>query len=346
MRTDITRQPISLILLQFILFLGLFAGRYFHFPLDSEAVPAGISLSVQNAPGHYVSPGMLINSTAAGNPLAGQLLSALLLFINGFLITKTMSRNLVFPARTYLPYLIYLLAGCGIYFSGHNLSAVLAAYLIMHACSTFINSYSLNPSFGITFKGAFILGITPLLHPQTAVYFILVPVATRIFRKSGRETIVAMFGYALPTLIATYTVWALGGNGTEVYNDIRNGLLTASHINMDMPLPVTDIVRLAVCGLFAVTVIISTGSLLLSASEMRTRAYRIQSLMLVFLGLAIAVLASPFRTAGDLAITAIPVSFIMPHYFVKYPGKVSATLYVLLLTGVAVLNILPFLLQP
>lgn len=383
MRTDITRQSLSLILLQFTLFLAFFTARYNYHPAEYEQAWRNTTVTAINtietaekpaiinnpdvgdaSPGDspdgenitdreetaatgtagirkYTPPGVYINRLADKYPAAGRSLSIIFLFVIGFIITKTMSVNLIFPARTYLPYLIYILASCGIYYSAADLAAVLSAFFLIKASAAFINSYYRGIGLGTTFKGAFLIGIVPLLYPQGAVYFILIPAAMLIFRKSGRETIITVSGFLLPALILAYITWAAGGLFTNVYTSIVTDFQTA--IPMDISLSFTEAARILVAGLFMIIIILSVISFFSKASEMRTHAYQTQIFMLVFIITGLLTLASPFRSVSALPIVAIPVSFILPCYFVRYPGKISAVLYFFLLAGLVCLNFIPFL---
>lgn len=342
---DTTRQPLALILTQFILLLGVFWWRFSLYPLPCEVADilaaAGEGSVTGFNGGWCLLPAMWIGRFAASHTIAAGVISSLLVFSNAFHITRIMSRNLVFTARSYLPGIFYLLASCGIFFGAADLSSVLAATLLIRACSAFIASFVRADSFHISFRGAFVLGLTPLLHPYAALLLLLVPVAMTVFRRTVREGVVAFVGALLPSLAWAYLVWATDGEFSAPYIAMWNGVTTgAGIIGGTSP---ADIARYAAAGFFAVMVLLSVFSYLASSGDMRTRAVRINTFMVWFLVIAAGAFALPGAGAGDMTVIAIPVAFILPAFFIRQKGRVSAICYALLIATITAANLLPFI---
>ncbi|MCD8073087.1 MAG: hypothetical protein LUE10_07985, partial [Alistipes sp.] len=265
----------------------------------------------------------------------------LLLFINAFLITKTVSRNLVYATRTYLPCLFYLLVACGICFPGYDLAAVIAAYLLVQASIAFISSFIRSDSFAYTFKGAFFIGITPLVEPQNAIYILLIPLAMAIFRRGGRETLVALLASLLPALVAAYIWWACGHSFTGIFVQVWHeftagvaqlaagepyGLSAGVAAMASTP---AGIARLAGISLICFTLLLSVAGFFSASSDMRTRAYKIHQFALWFLLLAAISLALPSRGCGNFPVAAIPAAILAPSFFVRHRSLGPMILYIL-----------------
>ncbi|MCD8102533.1 MAG: hypothetical protein LUE26_08215 [Alistipes sp.] len=332
MHTDVTRQTFGAILFQFIFFAALLWGC----SLNGDTTVSGHA-------GDVFIPGNLLNRYSGLYPYAALALSLVFVFINAFVITRTISRNLVYPVRSYLPCIFYLLVSCGICFPAFDLAAIIAAYLIVCATVAFISSFVRTVSFGTTFRGAFFIGLTPLLEPQNAIYILLVPIATVVFRRCTRETTVAVLGSVFPTLLAAYLYWTLGYGFTGVFESIWNGFAFAEPTAASLfPKGAAGTGKLVAAGLIALTVILSAFTFMSAAADMRTRAYKIQVFALWFLVICAVSMAMPSRTEGNFAVLAIPASILAPSFFVRHRGTLPLLLYIGMCAAVVTAALLPF----
>ncbi|MCD7968745.1 MAG: hypothetical protein LUF87_00100 [Alistipes sp.] len=353
MQADVTKQSFGVIFTQFVLLALLFwAGCYYGTGEQAAMTSASVLPGPSGWPGYL--PGNYIGPWTMRFPLPTVVLSLVIIFFNAFLITKTVTQNLVYPIRTYLPCIFYLLVAGGICFPGYDLAAVLAAYLMVRASAAFISSFVRKVSFGTTFRGAFLIGMTPLLEPQNAIYILLVPIATMIFRRCGRETIVAVLGSLMPALITAYLWWAFGGEFTGVFIEVWQQF-TAGVPAMVSPQALSGgletlygmitepagILRIGAVALMVVTLLLSVISFFSMSADMRTRAYKINIFALWFLLLGFISLALPSRCCGNFPVLAIPAAVIAPAFFVRHRSLVPLALYILTLTAAAAASILP-----
>ncbi|MCC8019751.1 MAG: hypothetical protein LIO85_08270 [Rikenellaceae bacterium] len=333
MHTDVTRQTFGSILFQFIFFAALLWGC---------SLRGGVPLS--GVSGDIYIPGNLVNHYSGAYPYMALSLSLVLVFVNAFVITRTVSRNLVYPVRSYLPCIFYLLISCGICFPAYDLTAIVAAYLIVCATVAFISSFVRTVSFGTTFRGAFFIGLTPLLEPQNAIYILLVPIATVVFRRCTRETTVAVLGSLFPTLLAAYIYWTLGYGFTGVFESVWQGFAYAAPAATPLfPAGPAGIGKSAAAGIVALTVVLSAFTFMAAAADMRTRAYKIQVFALWFLVVCAVSMAMPSRTEGNFAVMAIPASILAPSYFVRHRGILPLLLYIIMCAAVVTAALLPLL---
>ncbi|MCC8035489.1 MAG: hypothetical protein LIO77_06115 [Rikenellaceae bacterium] len=353
MQTDVTMQSFGATIVQFLLLAALFWASSLC-GIAGTAGDAAMSLTYAAEEGSFL-PGFYINGALSHYPAAAGALTLLLIFVNAFLITKTVSRNLVYATRTYLPAIFYLLVACGICFPVYDLSAVVAAWLLVQASIAFISSFVRSDSFGSTFKGAFFIGITPLLDPPNAIYLLMIPAAMAIFRRGGRETFVALIGSLLPALFTAYIWWACGNEFTGLFVDIWReftagfpqsiggraaGLSGAAAALASTP---AGIARLLTTGLLAVTLIMSAVGFFTMSSDMRTRAYKIHIYAIWFLLLAVISLALPSGGSGNFPVLAIPAAILAPVFFVKHRSPVPTILYILLVASAAAASIIPII---
>ena len=330
MKKGITRQPLGITIVLFSILLLFFHMRHLVSPAPEEA-------AVPN-PAPF---GKAVSSWFAGLPYLEMAAGIIIVLLTAIVITRLVSRNLVFPARTYVFLIFFAIAGYGIFIRSGNLPAVFAAYLIAKASENFASAFKRSARMTDSFKGALLLGLAPLFHAPAAVYMLLLPVAMPVYMRGWRETIVGFSGLVLPMLAYSYVMWPLG----EPFGGYFNGLYE-SLASPGAGLPFIDIgsaagiARILLILLLAAGVVMSLGTYILNAQMIRTRAFRIYLYMIFFMFAGIGGMFLPCASVGDLALLALPVSVVAAEYFSRYTGLASNLIYISTISTAVVYNVL------
>lgn len=319
MNNRITKQPLSVTLVLCSLLAVLFWFRHLFYPLAAEAPVANL-----------MPFGGAIARWLDGMPMLEALLSLLAVYLTVISLTRLISRNIVFSARTYVYLVFFIIAGYGLCIRTGNLPAVLAAYLTARASECFSSAFRRTARMGDSFRGAFLLGLAPLFYAPAAVYLLLVPIAMPVYMRGWRETAVAFAGLLLPMFAYSYVTWAAGEPFLKLYTDVIATLGTSAPASglFDIASPV-GILRLSTAVLLAAAAVISLVAFFGAARQIRTRAYRIYLYMLMFMLLAVGTMLLPCASPGDLPLTAVPLSVVGTFFFSRFEGRFAAIFYTL-----------------
>lgn len=331
MKYGITKQPLSVTLVLFSVLALLFWFRHLFIPMAAETAAL-----------NPMPFGGAISQWLAPYPYAEAALSLLVLYLTAISVTRLVSRNLLFPARTYVFLILMLIAGYGLFIRSGNLPAVVAAWLTAQASEYFASSFRRTARLSDSFRGALLLGCAPLFYAPATIYLLLMPVAMPIYMRGWRESIVALVGMLFPVFAFSYVTWAAGEPFLALYTDIADTLLSRGTLA-----PLCDvgsaegIARVFTAAMLVVAVLLSIATFVMSARQIRTRAYRIYLYMLLFLLLSVAGLALPCASVGDLPLVAMPVAIVATFYFSRFEGRFPAIIYALTIAGAVVCNLLP-----
>lgn len=330
MKNGITRQPLGITIVLFTLLLLFFWGRHITGPLPAEAAVPNLTPF-----------GSVVSSWFAGLEWLEAVVSVFVVFLTAIVVTRLVSRNLVFPARTYVFLIFFAIVGYGVFIRTGNLPAVLAGYLLARASECFASAFRRSARMIDSFRGALLLGIAPLFYAPAAMYMLLLPLAMPVYMRGGRETVVGFVGLAFPMLAYAYVMWALGEPFTGYFTDLY-GQLSAPGDGLpfiDMATP-AGIARMLLMALVAAGLVMSLGTYIMNAGMIRTRAFRIYLFMIFFMLAGIGGLLLPCASAGDLPLLALPVSVVASEYFSRYTGTVASLIYISTIVVAVAYNIL------
>lgn len=329
MRIDILKQPLMVTLLLFAALAVLFCLRFVSFPYPGE-------LAASHAP-----VALLLQGAAARVPSLSMIISLLLVFSNGLAISRILSSHMVLSSRTYLPMIIYLITGCGVWYAGADPASLLGAFLLIRASECFIASFVRTSTFDITFRGAFLVGIIPILYPPAAIYLIMIPIAMVIFKRRGREAVVSLIGGVLPMLTYAYIMWILDFGFIATFTSFWAQLTTDYAFEAPFE-SIPEIMQAVSMGLIAAMTAAGLVSFAIFSGKMRTRARAIFMYAIALLVVGCASLFIPAAGPLGMLFIALPVSLIMPAFFSNLPGVISGAAYLALLLCVTLLNLYPF----
>lgn len=347
MHVDLTRHSLGWTLLLFAGLTALFWMRSVVAPLpEADALCAQMPL------------GLWIDRAGAWLPLGlRNLLIVLIVFWNGLLLTRVMSRNMLVLERTYMPFILYLLVACGLSFGRTPLAPYVAAGLLVTAFDLMIGSFRRVVVYAKSFDSALLTGLSALVYGPAAVYALLLPCSLILFRKGWREWLTTTVGLALPFLIASYVYWGLGEPFLHVWNlwlqEMSERLgspffwqraceaLSAGGAATGSPGAVA--LMIAPWVPIALVTGAALGVFLFKARSMRTRPYKTYLYFVWILFFSLTPLLAPGGSTADLPLLAAPLAIVMPTYFNRFGGWPGNGAYLLLLGCVILYNLLPVL---
>ncbi|MCL2562242.1 MAG: hypothetical protein FWE10_08010 [Rikenellaceae bacterium] len=332
MKNGITRQPLGATMMLFSLLLSLFVWR--HLAVEKVAVVSGAAPF-----------GSAIGPWFAMRPYAGSAVTVILIFLTALVLTRLISRNLVFPARTYVFLIFFVIAGYGIFATLGSVSVVLATYLAAKASESFASAFRRSARMSKSFQGAMLLGIAPLLHAPAAVYALLVPLAMAVYIRGWRETLVAIVGLALPAATYSYIMWAFGVQAFGAYfTALGESLFTPVSAGGGFPTvsltSPTEVAVVALVVFMAAAVVLSLGAYVLEARRIRTRALRIYVYMALFMFVGVGGLLLPCASTADVPLLALPLSVVAAGYFSRHTNLAAGILYVLTILAAVAYNLM------
>lgn len=127
---DVTRQGLGWTLFFFALLLLLFWKHSLAEPVPFDPLSAG-----------DMPLGAVLAGVARRLPVFSGILSALLAFAGGVVLTRIVSRNMILLERTYMPILLYPAVGCSAYFGPESLPALAASFLTIASFDTMLVSF-------------------------------------------------------------------------------------------------------------------------------------------------------------------------------------------------------------
>jgi len=252
----------------------------------------------------------LIFNPLSGFPLLAVFLSSVMMVITVIVMIRFNTTVFFIPKRTYFPALFFIL-----YFSAFPEGMILnpampAALLIMVGIWRMMAAYRMNGMAFNFFDAALIISSAGMFYAGAFWFVLLVITGALILRAPDfREIIITIAGALLPWIIL-YAVWYLtGGSMSDLTEIIRHNLFDR--------MPSVTLSR----ALIVLLIVIAVGflpALLSLIREMPTLKIRSRKTFELLLWMtvicAVAYAITPSVSVEIIAITAIPVSFIMANY--------------------------------
>ena len=322
----ITRLNLSWTLILALLLLILFSSR-------------GALVPLSGMPQSDMLLGALIDQFAQQHAAAALLLGAMIVLWNSMLLVRIVSRNMIQSDRNYLPITLYTLVAAGCFFQPSMLATLIVSALLIGSFGYLLSSFRRIVQYSELFQASLLCGITPLIYSHTVIYLLLLPVALILFRKTGREWIVAWCGYLLPLFFCSYVYWGMGHSFFDLIVILYNNLLHGSSaLGMPHPANVWLLILFGVCalGIILLAIVVFWQR----AATLRTRAYKSYQFFLWVLLLSAVLLALPSRSALDLPLIAIPFGVLGPLCLLHYNHWAYSVLFALLPLSLIVYNLL------
>lgn len=335
MKADVARQPL---IPAFLTLAALVAATMWNVTLpDSAALPtAGIpaaAVHVAQTPDTALAlplPHDWLRQFQFEHPFWSKWIAALLLLLAGTVIGRTSVRYNLYSVSTCLAIPLFGCLGCDFVVDSLFLSASLGAVLLTFAFRNFCRSFCNGYGFDSIFRASLYLGLLALLTPATLPLFLMLPLATMLFRRTLREATVAVAGFLLPGLLFAYVNWGAGGDFLAPLT------LTANAFVDGIPFQLFTTLSLQQLAVVGVIVILDLLSLIFFFGDMYAVGSKARLILLFNIGvlvLAAAALASPAADTSTLALLAVPSALLLPFMMVRTHRSVALLFYLVLLGG-------------
>ncbi|MDE5690948.1 MAG: hypothetical protein K2I13_01845 [Alistipes sp.] len=275
-------------------------------------------------------PGELLLRFQAAFPSWARALTCLLIVVAGIRTGHLTVRYNLYTMNTCIAIPLYGVLAGGLTAGAADLPMYAGALFLVLSIKNFCRSYSTSYAFDAIFRGALHLGILLILAPKTLPLVLLLPLAVFHFHRTFRELLVALAGLLLPVLLLCYVNWGAGAEFHAPLLAMGETLLEGEWLRIFLEIP------------FGVQVLAGGAALLLIfalqyfyadlyAVSSRSRSilvYHLEALLLIG-----AVACLPGATAAVFALAAVPLSVLLPLFFVRAHPGVAQPIYALCLAG-------------
>lgn len=308
MRFDIVRQPLLAAIFTMLLLAAAGLVRSGGPPPEPD--------------GGLLLPGALLQRLQSAAPLATRLLCVAVLFGGGLVLGRTSVRCALYPTHTYIAMPLYglcaalLLPGddCAVQCTA-SLLLILGVRNLYASCR---NGYSFDP----LFRGAFWLGLLPLVLAPTLPLVVLVPAALILFKRSAREACVALFGLLLPFAACSYGYWLAGEPPGACGEALREALLHPSGWS-PLLLPTPTLGLVGALFLFALW---AAADYLGSLRSLGSRPRATALFNLLLFAVAAPLGALPSATPALAGVLAVPLALLVPLPLTRIAAPVASLL--------------------
>lgn len=178
----------------------------------------------------YINPFEAELAECAYLPLWWQsILAGIMLFVAAIIVNRAAVKVGLFGGFSSLPVSLFGFISCTILLSPNILTAATASLLTASGVIFLIRSLQFMNDKESLFTGCLLLGCSAVAYHPCFVLAAIIPMAIFIFPLSVRRIIIAITGYLLPLLGASYLNWYMGGEITDlalnIYKSLSGGFL-------------------------------------------------------------------------------------------------------------------------
>ncbi|MDO4758601.1 MAG: hypothetical protein Q4A18_05005 [Rikenellaceae bacterium] len=267
--------------------------------------------------------GMLINRFGVAHPTWAHALGALMIILSAMSLGRLTARYKLYGSGTMLAIPLYALSMLGVVICDGWFQALVASTLATLAIKNFCYANRSGFCFDNIFRGGMYLSLLILVEPKALPLLMAYPIAVWQFRRTTRESLVALSGLLLPVATLCYLNWALGGTftapATALYRLALAGEWTSTLISASL-VEQLFVATLLVLSLFAFS-LFHINSYTLSTRSRHTLLYA--SKLIPF---AAATLLMPHINMAHLALLIVPTTLLLPVLFIRTRRPIANTL--------------------
>lgn len=298
-------------------FAVIVAAAYLRFavaPYDNETAGAWVLPTA----GEYIS------QVAATYPVWSIVISAALTFAAGIFVVQTGNRFALYPSQTFLSLPLFGFAACGIFISADTLVASLSTFLAAMTLWFICRGYLRERDLSAMLYAGLSIGVMVLVSKSGAVYVAAALSAIFILSFSARELFVLFVAMLLPPALCCYGVWALGGDFIDPVMQFREALIGRSPVGVFGD---NAVGALVMCGLLGFVLFFSSMMFLANRFMVSVKSRGILMFGMALACLSVLMTILPSATPAEFAVAAVPVSVILPVWFMREERRFTAILY-------------------
>jgi hypothetical protein len=309
-------SPVVILLLA-ITFIAVWTGAFIH-PPDAS------SSQFNSAPMPLYG---LLASFAGKNSLLGVVISFVIAGILSFLLVNFNTTSFFINERTYLPALIYILAG-GFFPELQSLNPALPASLfLMLAVVRIIEGYRKQGIANNFFDAGILISTGSLFYANLIWFGLLVIIGIVLIRTVNiSEVTIAVLGLLTPYLITFGIYYVIGKDPRALFTLIESNIFLKNEGYLFSRLTLIGMIFVSIVIVISLTHLFS----LLNTKKIKSR--QTFSLLIWAFIISVAVyFIFPSVSVEQIWISAIPVSYFLTHYFVFRKKRLVPEIFLSLL---------------
>jgi len=265
----------------------------------------------------------LLTTVIGKKILLGVIITSIMVVIMAFLLVNFNTASFFINERTYLPALLYILAG-GFFPEYQSLNPALPSSLFLMVAIIRIMAGYRKPGIANNFFDAGILISTGSLFYANLIWFgLLVIIGITLIRTvSISEVIISIFGLLTPYLIIFGIYYVIGKDMKALLGLIGANLFLKTEVYL---FPRLTLVALIFASIIIIVSIVYLFSLLNSKKIKSRKTFSL--LLWAFLISVSVYFIMPTVSVEIVWITAIPVSYFLTHYFVFIKKKLVPEIF-------------------
>lgn len=263
----------------------------------------------------------------AAYPTIAGWIAGFLMLVAGATLTRITIRYNLYAVNTCLALPLYGVVMCGAVMGGSALTAVVGSLLMTWSVKNICLGYRNGFGFDRLFRGAMWLSILILVIPAAAPLFLALPLAATQFRRTTRESVVALCGFLLPPVALCYLNWAWGGDFLTPMTALYRLFLQGEWLGAIIGSSLVD--RIFCCTLAALT---AFAALLFTVNSyvLNTKARHVLHFVCQLWLLSFALFVEPATSVALLGVFAVPCTLLLPVFFIRIHYSMARLLYPLI----------------
>lgn len=255
----------------------------------------------------------------------GTLITMIIWIIQGFLLVRLNTKFIFIIERTYLPAVIFVMAGCFIKDLQSLNPVIISNIFLIIALEKIIDSYRINKIYFKFFDAGFLLGIGTLFYLNVGFFLIIIWISLLILRTiNWREWVLPVFGFITPALLTAAIYYLLYGDLSLFINIIRENLLA---INFTITR-----FHFYFLGFIALITVFASFQIIRDLMRKKIRSRKIFKIFFwAFILTLIVFFAVPWASYEMIVFGFVPLSFLFTNYFlnirIKWFGELSFFLF-------------------
>ena len=283
------------------------------------------------------TPAELLARFQAACPGWSRWIGGFLILFAGMSLGRLTVRYNLYSVGTCLAIPLYGAITTGLLDKDSFLTALTAATLLALASKNYARSFCNGYGFDALFRASLYLGILLLIVPAALPFVLILPLAVALFRRTLRETVVALAGLLLPILTFCYLNWGAGGGFIDPLLRGYGLLATGDPLAAALAIPGRKLLLLGGILLLDLTALFYFLSDIYAVGT-KSRAIFIFYACLLLLNIPAA--CNPAATPAIILLTAIPSAVLMPFLLVRIHRTFTLIVYLLLLAATIAIALL------
>jgi len=254
----------------------------------------------------------LLRQMLGGNALYGVIFSFILVLLMTFLIVNFNTSHFFINERTFLPAAVYVLF-TGLFPHYQSLNPVLpASVFLIIAIRRIMDAYRKNGTAFNFFDSSILIGIGSLFYANLVWFGLLAIIGIAILRTGNvKEIIISIIGLLTPVTITTGIYYGTGKDLYTLLEVFRYNLFSETEGYYFSP---AVIVGLIITGLIILICLVHLLSLL-SNKNIKARKTFTELIWTLVISFAV-YFVSPSASVELIWLAALPISYILAHYFI------------------------------